>query len=45
MLNFPKQNLISMSLNIPQDNDNFSHKMLEKFIVSLIVFINHFRPR
>ena len=30
-LNFPKQNLISVSPNIPQDNGNFLHWMLEFF--------------
>ena len=30
-LNFPKQNLIPISPNIPQDNGNFLHWMLENF--------------
>ena len=45
MLDFLKQNLISMIPYIPQNDDNFFDRMLKKFTINFIIFINHFNPR
>ena len=43
---FSKYNLISMCPNIPNDNGNFFHRMLEEFTIRFIIFINLFKlPR
>ena len=45
MLDFLKQNLISMIPYIPQNDDNFFYRMLKKFTINFIIFINYFNPR
>ena len=37
---FSKYNLISMCPNIPNDNGNFFHRMLEEFTIRFIIFIS-----
>ena len=37
--------MVSMSPNIPKDDNNFFHKMFEKFTICFIVFIDQFKAR
>ena len=42
-LDLPKKYLIFINLYIPQDDDNFFYRMIEKITVNFIVFIHHFK--
>ena len=45
MLDFLKQNLISLIPYITRDDHKFFHRVLKKFLINFIIFINHFNPR
>ena len=38
---FPKNNMVSMSSNIPKNDSNFFHRMFDNFTIDFIVFMTN----